>query len=100
MLRELKAQLEEMYRKEKQLTEDLGVFNIALPPSDELRRLEAVRSACFFYLYFYKIDSKNQIFYLINQMRLPGRLKEPINHHWSIDVFAESQQLDVGVGVD
>lgn len=42
MLAGLKAELEAMYEKEKQLIEDLSVFNIALPPNDELRKLEAV----------------------------------------------------------
>lgn len=40
MLSGIKAQLEEMKRKQEQLTADLGVFNISLPPNDDLRKLE------------------------------------------------------------
>ncbi|XP_054274165.1 dynein axonemal heavy chain 2 [Macrosteles quadrilineatus] len=40
MLSGIKAQLEEMKKKQEQLTADLGVFNISLPPNDDLRKLE------------------------------------------------------------
>lgn len=53
MLGDLKGQLQSLYAREKQLMEDLGVFNIAVAPNEELRKLEAVSRLIDFVLLTY-----------------------------------------------